>query len=245
MTHRTDSPDRAPASAARPLVVFDLDGTLIDTAPDLVASLNHTIAGLGLAPFGGGDLTHFVGQGARVMIDRALTFRGHPVVAEEIDGLLATFIDHYEDMMPGASKPFPGLIDAMVRLDAAGMGLAVCTNKQEALARRLLDTLGLTERFGVITGGDTFAVRKPDAGHIHGTIDRAGGDRSAAVMIGDSVNDIAAARNAGIPSLAVSFGYSDVDVATLGATQVIDHYDELTPALVADLLRQTARSVSA
>lgn len=245
MIRRTDNMDRTHASTARPLVVFDLDGTLVDTAPDLVASLNHTIAGLGLAPFGDGDLTHLVGQGARVMIDRALTFRGHPVVPEEIDGLLTTFIDHYEGTMPGASKPFPGVIDAMVRLDAADIGLAVCTNKQEGLARRLLNTLGLSERFGVITGGDTFAVRKPDAGHIHGTIDKAGGDRSAAVMIGDSVNDIAAARNAGIPSLAVSFGYSDVDVATLGATRIIDHYDELTPALVETLLREAAESLTA
>lgn len=230
--------DRTDASAQRPLVVFDLDGTLIDTAPDLVASLNHTIATLDLEPFGDGDLTHLVGQGARVMIDRALTFRGHPVVADENDRLLEIFIDHYESKMPGASRPFPGALDAMARLDAADIDLAVCTNKQEGLARRLLGMLGLAERFGVITGGDTFAVRKPDAGHIHGTIDRAGACRAAALMIGDSVNDIAAARNAGIPSLAVSFGYSDVDVATLGASRVIDHYDELTADLVQALLRE-------
>lgn len=245
MAFRTERTDPTDASPARPLVVFDLDGTLVDTAPDLVASLNHTIAGLGLEPFGGSDLTHLVGQGARVMIDRALTFRGHPVVAEEIDGLLGVFIEHYEKEMPGASKPFPGLLDAMTRLDRAGMRLAVCTNKQETLARQLLEALGLSDRFAAITGGDTFTMRKPEAGHIHGTVEKAGGSRSAAVMIGDSVNDIAAARNAGIPSVAVSFGYSDVDVATLGATRLIHHYDELTPALIEELLDEAAESVSA
>ena len=244
MAFRTHSTDETHASAARPLVVFDLDGTLVDTAPDLVASLNHTIAKLGLEPFGTGDLTHLVGQGARVMIDRALTTRKHPVTAEEIDRLFDVFIDHYTDEMPGASKPFPGLMDAMARFEEANMRLAVCTNKQEALARRLLDALDLTGRFDVITGGDTFPVRKPDAGHIYGTIDNAGGSRSAAVMIGDSINDIAAARNAGIPSVAVSFGYSDAEVGTLGATRIIDQYDELTPALIDDLLSKAAQSIS-
>ena len=116
------------------------------------------------------------------------------------------------------------------------MRLAVCTNKTERLARRLLGSLAMDERFAAITGGDTFSVRKPDAGHILGTIERAGGQARTSLMIGDSINDIAAANSAGVASVAVSFGYSDQPVATLGARRIIDHYDTLTPAFVQELI---------
>lgn len=221
---------------AAPLVIFDLDGTMIETGPDLVDSLNHAIARIGLAPFGDYDLAHLVGQGTRVMIDRALELRGAPAGEAEIDELLAAFLAFYKANIPGRSTPYPGFIEALDRLENAGMQLAVCTNKQETLARQLLDALGLSRRFTAVTGGDTFPMRKPDARHILGTIERAGGKAASSVMIGDSINDIAAARNAGIPSLAVSFGYSDVPAAKLGAARVIDHYDALTPSLVDELL---------
>lgn len=219
-----------------PLVIFDLDGTLLDTAPDLVASLNHTIAAADLAPVTYADLTHLVGQGARVMIRRAFELRGRTIDDVSTEPLLQRFLAHYKREMPGASKPYPGLIEALDRLADAGMRLAVCTNKQEDLAVPLIERLGLSERFMTITGGDTFAVRKPDARHILGTIEKAGGDPSAAVMVGDSINDILAARNAGIPSIAVTFGYSDVPVATLDPNHVVEHYSELTAELVRDLL---------
>ncbi len=228
-----------------PLVIFDLDGTLIDTAPDLIASLNHTIAAADLAPVTFDDLTHLVGQGARVMIRRAFELRGQEVREPAVEPLLHRFLDHYKREMPGASQPYPGLLEALDRLTDAGFTAAVCTNKLEELAFPLLERLGLVDRFPVVTGGDTFAFRKPDARHILGTIEKAGGDPVESVMIGDSINDILAARNAGIPSIAVTFGYSDVPVAELQPDHVIEHFSQLTAGLVERLigLRQPAATM--
>ncbi|MDM9628294.1 HAD family hydrolase [Rhizobium sp. S152] len=218
------------------LIVFDLDGTLLDTHADLVESLNHTISAIGLAPVSYDDLTHLVGQGAKVMIERACKLQGEPIDESALPPLLDRFIAHYSANMPGHTMPYPGVVDAMNALKDAGCKLAVCTNKLEGLARPLLDKLDLTGHFDAITGGDTFEVRKPDAKHLLGTVELAGGDASRTIMIGDSVNDIMVAHNAGIPSIAVPFGYSDVPVETLNPTRVITHYRELTPALVEELL---------
>ncbi|MDI7863865.1 phosphoglycolate phosphatase [Rhizobiaceae bacterium n13] len=223
-----------------PLVVFDLDGTLIDTAPDLVASLNHTIAAAGLAPVGYEDLTFLVGNGAKMMIEKAFVLREKPLNAEDLPHLLERFITHYSASMPGESRPYPGLVDALERLKTSGFRLAVCTNKIESLAVTLIERLQLTHHFATITGGDTFPVRKPDARHLLGTVERAGADPRRTVMIGDSINDIMVARNAGVPSIAVPFGYSDVAVDSLGPNHVIGHFDELTPALVEGLLQRQA-----
>lgn len=219
-----------------PLVVFDLDGTLIDTAPDLVASLNHTIAIHGLAPVGYADLTHLVGHGARAMIERAFRLRGNPLDESELPAMLDRFIAHYLAGMPGESRPYPGLTASLDRLRDAGMMLAVCTNKMESLARPLIEGLGLTGYFTAITGGDTFAVRKPDPGHLTGTVELAGGDIRRTIMVGDSLNDLKVAANAGVPSIGVPFGYSDVPIQTLDPTVLIGHFDELTPELVISLL---------
>ncbi len=220
-------------------IVFDLDGTLVDTAPDLVASLNHTIAVQNLAPVGYDDLTHLVGQGARVMITRAFALRDVPLDEKELPALLERFINHYKAGMPGESRAYPGLVAALERLAAEGFTLAVCTNKLEELARPLIEKLGLTHHFAAITGGDTFPVRKPDARHLTGTIEKAGGHPARALMIGDSINDILAARNAGIASIAVPFGYSDTPIENLGASRIINHFDELTVALVNELVENT------
>ncbi|MCM2399215.1 phosphoglycolate phosphatase [Rhizobium sp. S95] len=219
-----------------PTIVFDLDGTLVDTAPDLVESLNHTIAVANLEPVTYDDLTHLVGQGARVMIARAFALRGAPLSDEELPALLDRFIEHYKANMPGQSRPFPGLIDALDRLTEAGFNLAVCTNKLEALALPLIEKLDMTHYFKAIAGGDTFAVRKPDPGHLTSTIERAGGNPRLAVMVGDSDNDILAARNAAIPSIAVPFGYSHEPIESLGADRLIRHFDELDAALIGELL---------
>ena len=221
---------------SRLLAVFDLDGTLIDTHSDLVDSLNYTIAVRDLEPLTYSDLTHLVGSGARAMIERAFALRGSHLADGELDAMIERFVEHYRAGMPGKSRPYPGLIAALDRLSEAGTLLAVCTNKMEGLARPLLELLGLADRFAAITGGDTFAVRKPDAEHLLGTIRLAGGDPSRTVMIGDSRNDFKVAENAGTPSIAVPFGYSEVPVETLNPTVVIPHFDELTPALVERLL---------
>lgn len=223
-----------------PLVVFDLDGTLIDTAPDLVSSLNHTIGTAGLDPVSYADLTYLVGHGGQVMIERAFALRGRELPRQDLAGMMGVFVEHYAQGMPGQSQPYPGLVPALDRLEQAGFRLAVCTNKLEGLARRLLNGLGLTSRFATITGGDTFAVRKPDATHLLETVRLAGGDPGRTVMIGDSLNDVLVARNAGVPSIGVPFGYSDVAIAALEPNHVIDSFDDLHPELVDRLIARAA-----
>lgn len=225
-----------------PLVIFDLDGTLIDTAPDLMAGLNHVMDLNGLEHVTYADMTWLVGQGARVMIERAWALHGHPSSPEQLDSAFNAFLIRYEADMPGKSLPYPGVVAALDRLAAAGLKLAVCTNKTEALARRLLNSLELTPRFAAITGGDTFAVKKPHGGHITGTIEMAGGSPAKSVMIGDSVNDILAAQNAGIPAIAVPFGYTDKPVESFNPDIVIAHFDELDAALVERLIANGAHA---
>nr|WP_272871778.1 phosphoglycolate phosphatase [Agrobacterium tumefaciens] len=242
-TSVTRIPERPVPVTSRPLsplAIFDLDGTLVDTAADLVSSLNHTIAAAGLAPVTYDDLTHLVGQGARVMIKRAFALRETELPEAEIEPLYERFITHYRAEMPGESRPYPGIINALDALSEAGITLAVCTNKTEILALPLLEELGLTHYFAAITCGDTFSFRKPDARHILGTIEKAGGDVQRSIMVGDSINDILAAKNAAVPSIGVTFGYSDVPMAELEPDVVIDDFSELTPALFEELVAKGA-----
>ncbi|NTE86516.1 phosphoglycolate phosphatase [Agrobacterium rubi] len=219
-----------------PLVIFDLDGTLVDTAPDLIDSLNYAIAASGLAPTTYGDLKHLVGHGARVMIKRAFALRNKELSDDDLEPLYERFLSHYLDQMPGQSVPYPGIVAALERLSAAGFTLAVCTNKTTVLTIPLLEKLGLSHHFAAVTCGDTFEWRKPDARHITGTIEKAGGDPAKSVMVGDSFNDIASAKNANIPSVGVTFGYTDVPMAELGPDVVIDSYDELDATLIEKLI---------
>ena len=223
------------------LIVFDLDGTLVDTNRDLIPALNHAIAGEGIAPVGVDDVGHVVGEGARRMIERAFELRGATVPANRLDLLHRTFLKHYEAHIADLSQPYPGLLDAMDRLAADGWRFAVCTNKVEHLSRRLLDLLALAPRFDAIAGADTFGVRKPHPDHIVRTIEAAGGDPSRTVMVGDSVNDIAAAKAVPVPVVAVDFGYTDRPVRDLGPDAVISHYREL-PDTAARLLDRSAAS---
>ena len=223
-----------------PLAIFDLDGTLVDTAADLVSSLNHTIAAAGLAPVTYDDLTHLVGQGARVMIKRAFALRETELPEADVDPLYERFITHYRAEMPGESRPYPGIVKTLEALSQSGITLAVCTNKTAVLAVPLLEKLGLTHYFAAITCGDTFEFRKPDARHILGTIEKAGGDIRRTVMVGDSINDILAARNANVPSIGVTFGYTDIPMAELEPDVVIDNFEALTPDLFAKLIERGA-----
>jgi phosphoglycolate phosphatase len=219
-----------------PLLVFDLDGTLVDTAPDLIASLNHCLRGAGMDPAERETIGFHVGLGSRAMIERAYALRSRALGAGELDRLSAIFLRHYADAIPGESRPYPGVLDAIARHAQAGFRFAVCTNKPEALAVKLTEALGMARLFAAICGADTFPFRKPDPRHLVETIRRAGGDPAQAVMVGDSRTDIDTAKAAGIPVVAVDFGYTDRHVREFEPSLVISHYDALTVDLTRRLI---------
>jgi len=207
-------------------IVFDLDGTLVDTAPDLANALNHVLARRGHDTVTLETIRHAVGHGARVMIEEALRRAG---VTDDIDRMLAEFLVHYEANIAAESRPFPGAVAALDILAAAGARLAVCTNKRAYLSQKLLAELGLQSYFQALAGRDTFAVSKPDPGHLTQVIAAAGGDPERAVMIGDSVTDLLAAKGAGVPSILVRFGYAARSLDGIAPDATIDHFDELVP----------------
>ena len=210
------------------VVAFDLDGTLADTAPDLTDALNHALGVMGRAPVPEESVRHMVGHGARALLTKGLAATG-AMTPELVDEGFPIFLDYYERHIADRTRPFPGLEAALDTLAARGVTLAICTNKLEGLARQLVTALGWDGRFAAIVGGDTLPVRKPDPAPLFEAIARAGGGRAA--FIGDSITDTDTARNAGIPCVAVSFGFSDRPPEQLGADVLIDHFDEMIPAL--------------
>jgi phosphoglycolate phosphatase len=227
-----------PETAGPPTIVFDLDGTLVDTAEDLVATLNAVVVPEGIGRVELADGRTMVGHGARAMIESAFAAGGQTVAPGRLDRLMAAFLAHYGTHMADRSRPFPGVEDALDRFAAAGWRLAVCTNKQEAIARRLLELLGLARRFAAVTGQDTFGFRKPDPRHLTETIRRAGGAARRAVMVGDSLTDVDTAIAAAVPVVAVSFGYSAVPPAELGADALIGSFADLWDAVAGIAARQ-------
>lgn len=217
-----------------PTIVFDLDGTLVDTAPDLIAALNHVLEREGLPPVPLATARNMIGAGARKLIERGLEAEGRLVTPDDIARLTVDFIDYYAAHIADASRPFEGLDAALDQLAAGGCRFAVCTNKLEWLSKRLLDALGMTHRFAAICGADTFGVAKPDPAILRQTILQAGGDLASSIMVGDAGTDVGAARRAGIPVIGVSFGYTDVPIAELKPDRLIDHMRDL-PAAVAAL----------
>lgn len=214
-----------------PAILFDLDGTLVDTAPDLAASMNVLLTRRGRPVLSLDDVRHMVGRGAKVLMERAMAATGEPATAEEIDGMFDEFLEHYGEHIADTSRPFPGVLAALDRLTDAGCAMGVCTNKPEWASIKLLDILGLSRYFGAVVGGDSLAVRKPDPEHVLETMRRVGGRPDATVMVGDSHSDVAASQAAGIPVVAVTFGYTPEPVATFGPDRLIDHFDELDDAL--------------
>jgi phosphoglycolate phosphatase len=216
-------------------VVFDLDGTLVDTAPDLIGAFNFVLDREGLPPVPLESARSMIGAGARRLIERGLEIEGRSAGVEDVTRLTSDFIDYYAAHIADASRPFEGLESALDDLEARGYRFAVCTNKLEWLSKLLLDRLGLSARFAAICGADTFGVSKPDPAILRQTVARAGGQLSAAIMVGDAGPDIGVARRAGIPVIGVEFGYTEVPIADLKPDRLINHMSEL-PAAVEDLM---------
>ncbi|TXN60998.1 phosphoglycolate phosphatase [Methylobacterium sp. WL6] len=221
------------------IAVFDLDGTLAETAGDLVGTLNVLLVREGLPELALEEARDLIGAGAKALIRRGFEAAGRELTPERHEALFGDFLEHYGAHLCERSHLYPGVVEALDRLEAEGFRLAVCTNKVEGLAVDLLDQLGIGGRFAAICGRATFPYSKPDPRHITLTIARAGGDRERAVMVGDSRADIDAAKAAGIPVVAVTFGYTDTPVDQLGPDRVISHFSDL-PGAVAELMSAQA-----
>ncbi|MET0241544.1 MAG: phosphoglycolate phosphatase [Sphingobium sp.] len=210
------------------LIGFDLDGTLIDTSADLAVALNHALGTIGRGPLPVADVQTMIGRGAHVTLVRALGVTGD-APPDLVERLYPVLIEHYAVNPATLSQVYPGVVAMLDALIARGYRLAVCTNKIERLALLVLEAFGILDRFAVVIGGDSTPKLKPDPAPLLAMIERAGGGRT--LFVGDSDNDILAARAAGVPSVAVSFGYVAGDPAELGADAVIVRYDELVPLI--------------
>ena len=224
-------------------LVFDLDGTLVDTAPDLAGSTNYVLSTLGLDPVAEGDIRPFVGHGALAMVEGAAAAQGRKMTQQELYDVFDVFLAHYIANIAANSVPYDGVIAALDRYASRGATLAVCTNKIEAHARALLDALDMTRYFSAITGRDSLGAFKPDPRHLTGTIALAGGQNDRAIMVGDSETDIKTARAACVPVVAVDFGYSVEPVATFAPDAVISHWRDLERAADQFIARRSSGPV--
>jgi phosphoglycolate phosphatase len=213
------------------ILVFDLDGTLVDTAPDLMHATNHVLATLKRRPITMDEVRSFVGHGAKALIKRGCEATGDPVDPRAIETLYQEFIIYYASNIAVSSRPFPGLVNFLNHCAAEGVRLAVCTNKLESLSIRLLDALGLSHHFGAVVGPDTIGIAKPDPGPFHEAVKRLGVANPRAIMIGDSETDILTARAAGVPVVAVPFGYTPKPVQEYRPDILVTHYDDMWKAV--------------
>jgi phosphoglycolate phosphatase len=226
-----------------PVLVFDLDGTLAETAGDLMGTLNVILTREGLAPLPLANARSLLGAGAKTLIARGFAEVGQALTPEKLDGLYRDFLAYYNAHIADNSWLFPGVEAALERAADAGWTLAVCTNKLEHSSHLLLRALGITDRFQFVCGQDTFGVAKPDPTPLIETIARVGGGVARAIMVGDSRTDIDTARAAGVPVIAVDFGYTDVPIADLHPNRIISHFDQLWDA-VASIDGQRAQAIA-
>ena len=208
-------------------VVFDLDGTLVDTAPDLMAATNHVLALLKRRPITMPEVRAFVGRGARKLIERGVAATGDAIDEASLTYYHAEFLRHYEGHTADRSEIFPGAVALLKQLVDSGIKAGVCTNKPEGLSRLLLDTLDLSRFLGTIVGPDTIGIAKPDAAPYLETVKRLGVAPQHSIMVGDSEIDILTARAAGVPIVAVSFGYTPKPVIEYGPDYLVSHFDEI------------------
>ena len=215
-------------------VVFDLDGTLVDPAPDLMHATYAILTAHGRRAVSLGELREMVGRGARMLIDQGFRLTGDPIEGDRLDPLYQDFVEHYSANIAIDSKPYPGVIELMEACQAQGLTLAVCTNKLEVLSIRLIEELGLSHYFACIIGPDTIGIAKPDPAPLREAVQRSGGTMDRAIMVGDSETDIRTAKAAAVPAIGVSFGYTDKHVSTFEPEHVIDHFDEAWGILQGD-----------
>jgi phosphoglycolate phosphatase len=207
-------------------LIFDLDGTLVDTAPDLTAATNHALSLIGRRSISQEEARHMVGHGSRALIVRGCEVTGGAVDDDTVKRLNIAFLDYYADNIADHSAIFPGLLAVLTRAKQAGLKLGVCTNKVERLSHKLLAALNMADYFGAVVGGDTLPIMKPDPAPYREVAKRLGVDVANTLMFGDSETDIRTAQNAGVPVIAVTFGYTPQPVQTFNPTHVINHYDQ-------------------
>jgi phosphoglycolate phosphatase len=229
--------------ANSPLVVFDLDGTLVDTAPDLIAALNVILAKEGIPELPLASARNLIGGGARKLIERGLEAEGRNCTVADIDRMTKDFIAYYADHIADLSRPFEGLEHALDELAAQGAAFAVCTNKLEWLSKLLMDRLKLSPRFKAICGADTFGIAKPDPSFLRQTVARAGGRMGSTIMVGDAGTDVGVARRANVPVIGVTFGYTETPIEQLKPDRVICRMRDL-PQAVFELLAESQISTS-
>ena len=216
---------------AHPALVFDLDGTLVDTAPDLLGAMNAVLMQEGRETIDPTTLRHMVGFGARSLIEQAMAATGERILAERLPALVDSFVSHYRERIADESRPFPYVVETLSHFQRRGLAMGVLTNKPHELTVPLLDKLDLTKHFGAIHGAGRYAYVKPDPRVLNHLLDELGAKRDRAVMIGDSATDVATARAAGIPVIVLSYGYTPIPAAELGADAVIDRFSDLPSIL--------------
>lgn len=212
-------------------VVFDLDGTLVDTAPDILAYLNEMLAELGRPGLDSMSVRSMIGDGVKTLLIRGLEASGGMPDNLDIEELFHRYLARYTEEPARRSLPYDGVIDTLDTLQSAGIKMGVCTNKPQQATDRLLARLGLDRYFGSVIGSDTLPMKKPDPGHLLGVLERLHVSPMRAVLIGDSETDLKTARAAGTPCILVSFGYTKIPARDLGADHVIDHFADLIPVL--------------
>jgi len=218
------------AALSGAVIAFDLDGTLVDTAHDLIGTLNWLLAEEGCAPLPLDEARPFIGRGARWMIERGFQAADAPLAADQVQPLFERFLVRYEAHIADESRPFPGCVAALEALRAQGAKLCVCTNKLTGLSTRLLDALDLSRLFEAVVGADSTPAVKPDPRHLEAAVAACGGSLRRALMVGDAATDAGAARAAGVPLILVSFGYSEIPAAELAPDILIDRFDALPAA---------------
>lgn len=212
-------------------VVFDLDGTLVDTAPDILSYMNEMLAELGRPKLDPQAVRPMIGDGVKSLLLRGLEASGGVPDDLDIDGLFQRYLARYTEEPVKQSRPYDGVIDALDTLNAAGVRLGVCTNKPQQATDRLLSRLGLDRYFISVIGSDTLPVKKPDPGHLLGVLAELNVNPARAALVGDSETDLKTANAAGTPCVLVSFGYTKIPACDLGADHVIDHFADLIPVL--------------